>query len=159
MKLSIKSIFVSLAAMIATTGMLYAANVQFKKSVRTTFTDQGLSAQFCGALTGLGNGDVTITLVAAGQTTVMCINPAGNIAPGHGEEIVAMGQTSIPSTEIKNGNVNFCVTTVTPEDPSAKEAGCPNNNWTAHITDVDFSSATVIVEQGGKIVLQTAINP
>ncbi len=157
-----KKIIYSAAALLSLTILataIYAANVQFKKSVRTTFTDQGLTAQFCGALTGLGNGDVTITLVASGETTVMCINPAGNIAPGHGSMVVTMGQTSIPSTQIKNGNVSFCVTTTAPANPSAKEAGCPNNNWTAQITDVDFESATVVVEQGGKVVLTSPITP
>jgi hypothetical protein len=158
MKISIKTLMVSLAITLCTTTVLYAANVQFKKSVRTTFTDQGLTGQFCGALTGLGNGDVTITLIASGETTVQCINPAGNIAPGHGSAIVAMGQTSIPSTEIKNGNVSFCVTTTAPENPSAKEAGCPNNNWTAQITDVTFTGGTIVVEQGGKVVLTSPIS-
>lgn len=159
MKLSIKTIALTLAAIVSTTGLLYAANVQLKKSVTPTFTDQGLTAQYCAALTGLGNGDVTITLIASGETTVQCVNPAGKIAPGHGAEVVTMGQTSIPSTQIKNGNVSFCVTTETPDNPSAKEAGCPNNNWTAYITDVDFTGATLIVEQGGKVVLRTTVNP
>ena len=106
-------------------------------------------------MTVLGNGDVTITLIANGSVETTCTNPGGTQAPGQNPgDIVVLGDVTIPASEIKNGNVSFCVTTEAPPNPTPGEAGCPNNNWTAQITDVSFSGATLIVEQGGKVVLQ-----
>lgn len=134
----------------------YAASVHLKG--RLTFTDNGTTATVCCSLAGLGNGDVTITLAGAGTTTVGCTNPDGHIAPGNAEEIAVTGTTSIPADQIKNGNVTFCVTTEAPTCDSARDCGCPNDNWSAAITDVSFGDMMMIVEQGGKVVLKTKVN-
>jgi hypothetical protein len=47
----------------------------------------------------------------------------------------------------KNGRINFNVKTLAPEDPTAAEAGCPNRKWTANITNVNFTSATLEIFQ------------
>jgi hypothetical protein len=134
----------------------YAQNVHLKPPKgEPTFTDLGLTLNATGALAGLGGGDVTITLSAASDATAVCIYAAGATQPPgqNPAPVTVSGSQSIPEDEIKNGNVTFFVTTVAPVSPIAGAPGCPNPNWTEVITDLAFKSATILVEQGGGVVL------
>jgi len=139
------------------TGVVFAASVHFKNSPKLTATDNGLTLTVSGALTGLGNGDVTITVTATGTPTTTCTNQGGNQAPGQNPgEIVVVGSLTIPADKIKNGNVSFSVTTPAPPAPSWSDAGCANSNWTAAIDSLTFTGYTITVEQptgSGIIVL------
>ncbi len=138
------ALFASLAA---------AASVHFKGE--QSFIDNGLTLTAFGDLAGLGNGDVVVTLTADGFGSALCRNRGGNVAPGQNKipVLVAESQT-ILADEIKNGTTPYRLTTAAPEQPSAVEAGCPNGNWSAELTDVVFTSATISVEQGGFKVLE-----
>jgi hypothetical protein len=131
----------------------YAANVHLVGDA--SISDDGTTVTVCGKIAGLGNADVKLTLVGEGTTTVACVNPAGKIAPGNATEVLVGATRTIPSTQIKNGSLNFCLTTKAPGCRRARSCGCPNNNWTATITDVDFSSLVLIVEQNGEVVLNS----
>jgi hypothetical protein len=116
-----------------------------------TFTDEGTTLNVTGDVSGLGNEDLDVTLDATGVGSVTCTNPAGNVAPGQDTSVTASGsQTGI---EPKNGGAVFDVTTAEPPAPNPAVV-CPNRKWTATITDVEFTSATLTLSQGGIIVFQ-----
>ena len=134
-----------------------AANVHFKGG-NPTFTDNGLTLSSAFCLSGLGNQDVTATITATGAGSSTCTNPGGNQAPGQNKIPLRLsGSQTVSAGDIKNGTVCFNVTSAGPAQPTATEAGCPNNNWEAQITDVAFSSATITVVQGGKVVLTKTV--
>lgn len=127
-----------------------AANVHLKggKNAEPAFYDGGLYLQASGALSGLGNGDVLITLTAQANVTSTCTNLGGNSAPGQNPApLTVTGSLAIPEDEVKNGTTPFNVQTQAP-DPSIPGApDCPNSNWTETIDDLAFTSATITVEQ------------
>jgi len=150
----LKTLFFALLATAVAVPLIYAASVHFKGG-SPTFSDQGTTLKTCFSLAGLGNGDVTITVTTTGTATTLCTNQGGNTAPGQNKTPVKpSGQATIPSTDIKNGNLTACVTTEPPKAPTATEAGCPNSNWSTSLTDVQFATATITVSQGGQTVLQ-----
>ncbi|HEX8915546.1 MAG TPA: hypothetical protein VF796_24545 [Humisphaera sp.] len=119
--------------------------------VDPTFVDNGTTLTASGSIAGLGNEDVTVTLTATGTATILGVNPAGKVAPGQSQSVTVLGSQVI--TDPKNGRVDFSVTTIAPTAPTAAEAGLPNAKWTAVVTDVQFSTATITVQQGGETVL------
>ena len=105
--------------------LVYAASVHFKGG-NPTFTDQGLTLNTCLSLAGLGNQDVTITVQTTGFANTTCTSPGGNEAPGQNKTPVSpTAQVTIPSTQIKNGNLSVCLATTAPATPTLEQAGCP----------------------------------
>lgn len=135
----------------------HAANVQFNKG--PICSDNGLTASCSAKLTGLGNGDVDINLsVVSEPVTVetLCKNPKGKASPGQNPaDIVDVGgDLHIDASKIKNGSLTFSLSTDEPPAPAWNDAGCPNSQWKASISDVVFSGETIrlTVEQGGVVV-------
>jgi hypothetical protein len=136
-----------------------AASVHFKKAPKITENPNN-TLTFAGSLTGLGNQDITITIVAEGDASVILLNPSGQYVPGQNRVPILTGASvTISSTQIKNGNVSFSLTSAEPENPTWEEAGAPNANWQAFIDEVDFDSVTIVVQQGGRIVLTKTFVP
>jgi hypothetical protein len=106
-----------------------------------TCKDIGTQVQCSGKVAGLGGTTFEITVQAAGTATVECINPAGNRAPGQDTAVTVAGTTE-PLPTPRNGNFNFAITTDNPE-PLPPTPTCPNEQWTANITDVTFTDATL----------------
>ena len=137
--------------------VVFAGSVHLKggRNAKPSFTDGGLTLNASGALAGLGNGDVLVTLEATADVTSTCTNQGGNQAPGQNPApLTVTGSQAIPAAEIKNGTTPFNVTTVSPAPVIAGAPDCPNSNWTETIDDLAFTSATITVEQpAGTVVL------
>ena len=147
-RISIAAVVALFAALSATVAV--AASAHFKHG-SPVFTDQGLSLSASGALAGLGNGDVVITVTATGQPVATCTNPSGATQPPgqNPAEVTLTGVQALPASEIKNGNLNFNVNSGSPTTPIPGAPGCPNSRWTENITDVIFAGhqATITVYQ------------
>ncbi len=134
-----------------------ASSVHLKggKNAKPAFEDNGLTLTASGELSGLGNGDVLITLDAWADVFSTCTNNGGNQAPGQNPApITVSGATAIPAAEIKNGNTPFAVETIAPPTVIPAAPDCPNPNWTEEIEDLAFTSAVITVQQpAGTLVL------
>lgn len=140
-----------------TASVAFASSVHLKggKNAKPSFTDGGLFLRAASELSGLGNGDVLVTLTAQADVTSTCTNKGANPAPGQNPApITVTGSQAIPASEIKNGTTPFNVSTVPPAATIAGAPDCPNPNWTESIDDLFFTSATITVEQPvGTVVL------
>ncbi len=133
----------------------YASSVHLKggRNAEPAFTDNGLTWSAAGELSGLGNADVLVTIVAVGNPTATCSNPSVNDgkdqqpAGQNPAPVTVTGSISIPASEIKNGNTPFNVVTDSPVTPVPGAPECPGSNWTENIVDMAFTSATITVEQ------------
>jgi hypothetical protein len=135
-------------AAVATLAFAPAASAQAGHFVGTpTCTDIGTQVQCSGKVAGLGGTTFTITVSAPGTASVTCTNPAGNVAPGQSFSTTVTG-TSGPFPTPRNGQARF---TVTSDAPTAPPGSCPNPMWTATVTDVAFTTATITLSEDSTV--------
>jgi len=153
----LRVLLLTIALALLAAGPATASSVHLKGGARAepAFFDGGLTLNASGALAGLGNGDVLVTLDATADVSSTCTNQGGNQAPGQNPApLDVTGSVAIPEDEIKNGTTPFSVTTVAPDPVIAGAPGCPNTNWTELIEDLSFTNATITIEQPpGTVVL------
>jgi hypothetical protein len=153
----LRLLLLTCALIVLTASPAAASSVHLKggANAEPAFFDGGLFLSASGALSGLGNGDVLITLEATADVTSTCTNQGGNAAPGQNPApLTVTGSEAIPEDEIKNGTTPFAVETVPPDPVIPGAPDCSNDNWTETIDDLAFTSATLTVEQPtGTLVL------
>ena len=110
-----------------------------------TCSDIGTQVSCSGKVAGLGGTTFTITVTAQGTASVTCTNPAGNVAPGQSFSFTAAGSSG-PFSTPRNGQSAY---TVRSNAPTAPAGSCPNPKWTATVTDVAFTTATVTLFEDG----------
>ena len=113
-----------------------------------TCTDQGTTVSCSGKVAGLGGTTFSINVNAQGTASVTCTNPGGNVAPGQSFTFNATGGTGTLPTP-RNGSYNF--RNVSTTTPSAPAGSCPNDMWTATVTDVKFTSATITLTEDSTV--------
>jgi len=150
------SVFALSAGLALASAVAYASSVHVKSG--PFFTDNGLTLTAAGTLAGLGFQDVVIGMTATANPIATCTNPSGqNKPPGHNPAPVSVSATpeSIPASEIKNGNTPFSLTTNPPPSVVPGAPDCPGSSWTEAITDLQFTSATITVQQPPPSVVLT----
>jgi hypothetical protein len=114
--------------------------------------DIGVQVTCTGKVAGLGGTTFEVTIAAPGIASVECENPGGppgNRAPGQDTAIDVAGSTG-PLPTPRNGQFVFSITTDSPE-PLPATPTCPNEQWTPHIVDVSFTTATLTLLEDGVV--------
>jgi hypothetical protein len=135
-------------AAVGTLAFSPAASAQSGHFVGTpTCTDRGTFLECTGKVAGLGGTTFRIDVSASGVADVTCTNPGGQVAPGQSFAFEGAGSTGDRLTP-RNGQFRFTVTTVA---PTAPPGSCPNPMWTATVSDVHFTNATVTLFEDGTV--------
>jgi hypothetical protein len=140
MSRSLRTIVVATVALVVMLATASVASAQSGHFVGTpTCTDEGTFVECTGKVAGLGGTTFRIDVSATGVADVTCTNPAGNVAPGQSFTFAGAGSTGDQLTP-RNGQFRFSVSTAAPTAPAGS---CPNPMWTATVTDVHFTDATL----------------
>jgi hypothetical protein len=139
-KIGIIAVLSMMAVAIAALPVL-AQNPHFIRG--PAFSDRGTQLLVTGTVAGLGNENIDVVVNAEGIATVECTNPGGNVAPGQDTTVDVSGEAN--DVQVKNGRATFRVLTAEPTVTGAE--ACPNPQWRATVTDVEFTEATITIFQ------------
>jgi hypothetical protein len=139
------------ALVLVSAGPAMAANPHFLSG--PTFSLQGDTVTATGSVAGLGNQNVDVVLTVQASVTVLCQNPAGNIAPGQTKSFSDSATQS--NLQVENGRLNFTISATAAPAGSDLTGACPNRKWTPIADDVTVHSATleIIQPSGSGIVV------
>lgn len=128
-------------------------------------TFSGTTVTATADVSGLGSTKpATAQLTVNGVAEYQCSNGGGQVVPGQNPQPAT---TTSPVQDLGNttnngrGIVNVSATLSAPSTINAKTAGCPNGKtWTATLSTLEVTSATLTLKQGGQIFFQqTYDNP
>lgn len=153
------SLAVALAAVSLLAGTALAA-LTFHSGPTVTF--DGSTATATANISGLGNVPAFGQLFVNGTAEYTCTNKGGNQAPGQNPQ-PATGASPVQDlgNTAKNGraNLNVTATLTAPSTIPAKTAGCPGANWTANLSSLTVTSATLVITQGGQTIYSQTFTP
>ena len=153
------SLAVALTAVALAAGTAFAA-LTFHSGPTVTFSGSSATATF--NVSGLGNDPATAQLFVNGTALYTCTNRGGNAAPGQNPQ-PATGASPVVdlSSSQKNGrdDVSVTATLTAPQTIPAKTAGCPGNNWTATLSSLTVTSATLVISQNGVAIYTQTFTP
>jgi hypothetical protein len=139
----------ALTAVALTAGTAFAA-LTFHSGPTVTFSGSSATATF--NVSGLGNDPATAQLFVNGTALYTCTNRGGNAAPGQNPQPASGASAPVALNDSqKNGrdDVSVTATLTAPLHIPAKTAGCPGNNWTATLSSLTVTSATLVITQNG----------
>ena len=111
-------------------------------------TDNGTTFTCTGKVAGLGGTTFDISATGSGIGSVTCTNSGGNVAPGQNTSVTATGSLG-PAPTPDNGKFNFSLESAEPGPIVPAKPTCPNNKWTANVTDVAFGDVTLTLTEDG----------
>jgi hypothetical protein len=110
-------------------------------------TDEGTFLECTGKVAGSGGTTFRVDVSASGVADVTCTNPGGEVAAGQSFSFEGAGSTGDQLTPRK-GKFAFAVSTFVPRAPAGS---CPNEMWTATVTDVHFTAANLTLFWEGTV--------
>jgi hypothetical protein len=153
------SLAIALMALALTAGTAFAA-LTFHQGPDLDFSGASATATF--NVSGLGNDPATAQLFVNGTALYTCANKGGNEAPGQNPQPATGASPVVDLNDSeKNGrdSVSVTATLTAPLHIPGKTAGCPNGNWTATLSSLTVTGATLVITYNGLTIYSQTFTP